>query len=242
MMRAVRFAAVLEFALDPDTERGIAGRALPSLAKVSRERVSDELRKLLAAPRPSVGLAIAQRTTIVREILPDVDAAAAGDWLAPIDAAPGRARLGALVAPLAVADKRLHRATVERVDKLLKALKFSNDESGVASKLAGVAAITADTDAEIRRALADVGRAVAPIAVELWRASQRPIASRAEAQLASPLAPAELAIGGKDLIDGLALAPGPQVGKLLAALFERVLLDPTLNTRQALLTVAGEIR
>src|SRR3954447_5109551 len=35
VMRAVRFAAALEFELDPDTERGI-GPALPSLAKVSK--------------------------------------------------------------------------------------------------------------------------------------------------------------------------------------------------------------
>ncbi len=48
VMRAVRFAAQLEFALDPDTERGICP-ALPSLAKVARERVRDELRKMLAA-------------------------------------------------------------------------------------------------------------------------------------------------------------------------------------------------
>jgi len=242
VMRAVRFAAVLGFALDPDTERGIAEpRVLASLRKVSRERVSDELRKLLAAPAPSVGLAIAHRTGIVHEILPDLALASPDAWLARIDAAPDRARLGALVADLAVPDARLHRATVERADKILKALKFSNDESGIASKLAGVAATTATTDAELRRVLADVGRAVAPIAVELWQASGLAIADRAKAVLADPLAPAELAVGGKDLIDALSMSPGPAVGKLLAALFERVLLDPSLNTRQALLAVAKEL-
>src|SRR5688572_24525547 len=46
VMRAVRFAAQLEFELDPDTEAAIRV-ALPSLAKVSRERVADELRKIL---------------------------------------------------------------------------------------------------------------------------------------------------------------------------------------------------
>ena len=183
VMRAVRFAAVLEFALDPETERGIAEPAvLASLRKVSRERVSDELRKLLAAPRPSVGLAIAERTGIVREILPELGALAIGDrdrWLAAIDAAPAAARLGALIAPLAQPDARIVKAVVERADKILRALKFSNDESGVASKLAGVAAATADGDPAIRRLLADVGRAVAPVAVELWRAEQLPIAARA---------------------------------------------------------------
>ena len=53
VMRAVRFAAKLELPLDPDTERGITP-ALPSLAKVSRERVSDELRKILEIGRAHV--------------------------------------------------------------------------------------------------------------------------------------------------------------------------------------------
>ena len=47
VMRAVRFAAMLELPLDPETERGIVP-ALPSLAKVSKERISTELRKMLS--------------------------------------------------------------------------------------------------------------------------------------------------------------------------------------------------
>ena len=102
VMRAVRFAAALELPLDPETERGIAP-ALPSLAKVSRERVSDELRKILATREPSRALAIAERTGILAQILPelvagfDAWAAPAGPdgraavvarWLARVDAAP----------------------------------------------------------------------------------------------------------------------------------------------------------
>src|SRR6185436_6433368 len=51
VMRAVRFAAALDFQLDEQTQRAISP-ALPSLAKVSKERISDELRKILATPRP----------------------------------------------------------------------------------------------------------------------------------------------------------------------------------------------
>jgi len=71
VMRAVRFAAALEFALDPDTERGIVP-ALPSLAKVSKERVCEELRKTLATREPSRALAIAQRTGIIDLVLPEL--------------------------------------------------------------------------------------------------------------------------------------------------------------------------
>src|SRR5687768_9284222 len=44
VMRAVRFVATLELALDPATESAIPA-GLPSLAKVSQERVREELRK-----------------------------------------------------------------------------------------------------------------------------------------------------------------------------------------------------
>ncbi len=56
-MRAVRFAAVLEFEVDAETARGLGQPSvLASLAKVSRERVADELHKMLVAVRPSRGL------------------------------------------------------------------------------------------------------------------------------------------------------------------------------------------
>ena len=71
VMRAVRFAATLEMEVDPATEAAIRP-ALPSLARVSAERVRDELLKLLGAPRPSRGLRIAQRTGILDVILPEL--------------------------------------------------------------------------------------------------------------------------------------------------------------------------
>ena len=71
VMRALRFAAVLGFAIEPATEAAIAS-ALGSLARVSAERVRDELLKLLGAPKPSVGLEIAERTGVLGVILPEL--------------------------------------------------------------------------------------------------------------------------------------------------------------------------
>jgi len=39
----------------------------------------------------------------------------------------------------------------------------------------------------------------------------------------------------------LRIASGPEVGRILAELFERVLDDPALNTRERLLALAREI-
>ena len=71
VMRAIRFAAVLGFVIEAGTEAAIPS-ALSSLARVSSERVRDELLKLLGAERPSIGLDIAQRTGVLAAILPEL--------------------------------------------------------------------------------------------------------------------------------------------------------------------------
>ena len=71
VMRAARFAATLEFELDPATEAAIPA-ALGSLARVSQERVRDELVKLLGARTPSRGLGILARSGALAVILPEL--------------------------------------------------------------------------------------------------------------------------------------------------------------------------
>ncbi|HEU4730774.1 MAG TPA: hypothetical protein VFT22_22920, partial [Kofleriaceae bacterium] len=203
VMRAVRFAATLEFALDPETERGIAP-ALPSLARVSKERICDELRKMLAARSPSRALVIAERTQILALILPELVAgfeawaaalgvardAAVARWMARVDAAAPSARLGALAAELADPDpalRRVDRRSQRAAEAVLRRLKFSNDECGRAAILVGAAAASLGrdwTDPEVRRLLADVTRLHAPAAVALWRADRASdLADRAAAIL-----------------------------------------------------------
>lgn len=260
VMRAVRFAAALEFTLDPDTERAI-GPALPSLAKVSKERISDELRKILATREPSRALAIAERTGVLALILPELPPglvawtaarrstgeAEVARWLARVDAAAPAARLGALIAELADPDptlRRLCRASQRRADGVLRRLKFSNDESAAAAILVGVAAagLARDwTDPEIRRVLADVTRAHAGAVVALWRADGAiELADRAAAILdrRDPLAVGELAVTGGDLLAALEMQPGPAVGRLLAVLLDRVIADPARNTSEQLIAIS----
>lgn len=50
-----------------------------------------------------------------------------------------------------------------------------------------------------------------------------------------------LAIDGGDLLDALDLTPGPAVGRLLRALLERVMIDPSLNRRATLLALAADM-
>jgi tRNA nucleotidyltransferase (CCA-adding enzyme) len=260
VMRAVRFAAALEFALDPDTERGIAP-ALPSLARVSKERICEELRKILVTRQPSRALAIAERTGIIALILPELAAGldawaaalgvaravAVARWLARVDAAAPVARLGALIAELADPDpaiRRLDRRAQRAAEAVLRRLKFSNHECAAAAVIVGAAAAPLATGwdaAGLRRLLADLTRGHGAAAVALWRADGAgDLAERAAAILArrDPLAVAELAVAGQDLMVALDMPPGPLVGRLLAALLDRVIHDPAINTRDQLIALS----
>jgi tRNA nucleotidyltransferase (CCA-adding enzyme) len=262
VMRAVRFAATLEFALDAATEAAIPA-ALGALGRVSLERVHDELVKLMAAPRPSVGLAIARRTGVLGLVAPAVAAAVAADgaaaWTwAVVDAADGAAVRVAAVwaacgdrAAMGGADERAaaagDAALGRLVDGEMRRLKFSNDDRERVVRVARVAAApwrSAWTDGGVRRVLAGVGRARAADAIALWRAEAaageagaEALVARAAASLAAgePLAAGELAIGGGDVMAALGIGPGRRIGEVIAAVMERVLDEPGLNTRERLI-------
>ncbi len=73
VLRAVQFAARLDFHLDEEARalcRGISLDDLPA------ERVWGEIEKLLLAPRPSIGLALAMELGIVVKCLPELHALA----------------------------------------------------------------------------------------------------------------------------------------------------------------------
>jgi tRNA nucleotidyltransferase (CCA-adding enzyme) len=73
MIRAVRFAATLGFAIEAVTLAAI--RAESSLAAhLSGERIAAELGRLLAAERPSTGLRLLEQTGLLTAIAPDLAA------------------------------------------------------------------------------------------------------------------------------------------------------------------------
>ena len=76
--RAFQFAARLDFGLDTDTLRLLTTMVRRGdLAELSKERVTDEIKKLLGASRPSVGLALARRTGAIAASFPELEALAA---------------------------------------------------------------------------------------------------------------------------------------------------------------------
>ena len=75
-MRAARFAATLEFDLDPETEAAL-GPSRDRLALVAPERIRDELMKMLAAREPSRGFEVLRRTGLLGAVLPELAACVA---------------------------------------------------------------------------------------------------------------------------------------------------------------------
>jgi len=73
MLRAVRFAATLDFGIEAATLAAIQARA-PLAAHLSDERVGAELAKLLAAPEPSIGLRLMAATNLLGVLAPELAA------------------------------------------------------------------------------------------------------------------------------------------------------------------------
>lgn len=72
MLRAVRISAELDFAIEAKTAEGIAENA-GQLAKISRERVRDELIRILMSPRPMQALYVAQKLGILKYVIPELE-------------------------------------------------------------------------------------------------------------------------------------------------------------------------
>jgi putative nucleotidyltransferase with HDIG domain len=69
MMRAIRFATQLNFAILPETFEAIA-RNCERIKIISQERTTDELNKIMAAPKPSIGLELLFTSGLLKHFFP----------------------------------------------------------------------------------------------------------------------------------------------------------------------------
>jgi poly(A) polymerase len=72
LLRAVRQATQLEFTIETETAKAIRANA-DSLASISRERVGQELEKLLLAPRPSGGIRLLVDLGLLPYTIPELE-------------------------------------------------------------------------------------------------------------------------------------------------------------------------
>lgn len=72
MLRAIRFAAQLDFRIEPETFRAIQKNA-SSITKVSSERIKDELSKILTSGQAGFGFKLLERSGLMTYILPEIE-------------------------------------------------------------------------------------------------------------------------------------------------------------------------
>jgi tRNA nucleotidyltransferase (CCA-adding enzyme) len=148
----------------------------------------------------------------------------------------------------------------ETVERILRRLRFSRVEAQKAARLVAchMFAYTEEwKDGAVRRFVRRVGEDLVPWALELQRADIRArgthvkrslsAVDRIEKRLAVMAASgltvktSDLAVDGNDVIRILGIRPGPEVGRVLSALLEMVMDDPSLNTRKRLADLTATI-
>jgi poly(A) polymerase len=71
MMRAVRFATQLHFTIEPNTLEGLKSEAT-RLKIISQERITEELQKIIATPKPSFGFSLLYDTKLLHQFFPEL--------------------------------------------------------------------------------------------------------------------------------------------------------------------------
>lgn len=71
ILRAVRFASTYDFTIEEKTLEAIKAKA-KDINQVSKERIRDELNKILLLDQPSKGIYLLDKTRLLREIIPEL--------------------------------------------------------------------------------------------------------------------------------------------------------------------------
>jgi tRNA nucleotidyltransferase (CCA-adding enzyme) len=235
VLRALRFAARLDFEIDPATWEA-ALEAAPGLTRLSAERVRDEWERGLQSARSlerfvrlwhEVGAA----AVLLPELLP---------VNAPAAVALFRHDRGPVRDPIL-----LTALLCEAPAAVLERLRASNAEIARAAAIArGPAEPAAADPVAVRRWMAATGPAADDL-MSAWESRQGREAPWV-AQVAGirerhePLGRGDLAVTGNDLV-AAGVAPGPGLGRLIDRLVELVLADPSQNRRETLLARAKEL-
>ncbi len=240
LLRAIRFSAQLDFAIEKETYQAIYEIA-PNLLKVSRERVQTELTKLLLSAHPE-RILLTEETGLSSYVAPGFPEA--------LKEPEGAAWYGAIASLPAEKSMRwaglLRHRMPKQAAETLKALKLDNETIGNVQKMLEGAQMPLPLEKpEIRRMMSRLtsyqmegalnlkamdGDKTVPEIRKLWNEIL---------EAGDCVSLKALAVGGKDLMEA-GIERGPVLGETLNRLLEAVLKKPELNTRETLLKMAGE--
>ena len=80
MMRAIRFATQLQFTIEENTLKAIAENA-SRIKIITKERISEELNKILLSSKPSIGFDLLYKTGLLQIIFPQMVALAGAEFV-----------------------------------------------------------------------------------------------------------------------------------------------------------------
>jgi tRNA nucleotidyltransferase (CCA-adding enzyme) len=232
ILRALRFAARFRFVIEAATWEAAKGN-VAGLPHLSAERVRDEWLK---------GLDGAQKASELVELW-----SAAGGlraWLPELSWEEGALTREQVLDRFAPRDAVLMTAYLsDDPEATLRRLRCSNAEIKRGTQVGQLRGAYPDPEVPmgVRRWMSDAGRAVddlVTIAQAEGRGARLAEAVKAIRAAGAPLSMSDLAVKGADLI-AAGVPAGPQMGETLRALLERVLEDPALNTKEALLDLVG---
>lgn len=73
MLRAIRFATQLDFRISDETLESITRNA-PRISIITKERISDEIAKIIASPKPSIGFRLLDKCGLLPLVFPELAA------------------------------------------------------------------------------------------------------------------------------------------------------------------------
>lgn len=249
-MRVARFAARFGFDVDPNTQNAITNH-LETLRKVSKERFAAELLSTLMTPKPSIGLNILAQTGALGVGDPALGSPSVTNNFHLIDA-NHNASLETKVALL------LHKFSPQEITNILKNLKFPNDKTAmiVFLKLAVQEFeifFNNKTPLGARKFFSFIKSHAIKSPVlggyekclseffSFAKALDVPGLQELNSMMHEPaLTMKDLDISGNDLIQTLKMKPGPEIKKVLDALYNKVLSNPELNEKSKLLELAAQ--
>jgi len=238
MLRAVRFAAKLDFRIADDTLRAIR-RYGPRLDRISGERVREELEKMLTGPRAGEAVARLDGLGLLKVVLAELYLPAERADLAikRVAALAGHTDLTGMTAALLCGLSRTELRAVHRRWGASNAMRdaviwlcdrLADWRKLPGASLAGLKRVRGHACWSQLAALVARGETADADARADWRAVRR----RARAIDPERLAPDPL-VSGDDL-KRLGLSPGPRLGAVLRQVYEAQLNEQLHDRRQAL--------
>ena len=237
MMRAVRFAAQLDFKIDDATQKAIAENA-PLLANIAVERTNVEFTKLMQGTSASYGLIEMIKSGLVN-FMPglantDQDLAAYAELLQNAQPTDDNQAWSLLSFELGLSPKD--------TGEFLKLWKQPNDMIQTAKAVIALMnklRLGDVSDWDLYQTQDAITTALATIRLSEVTANVEDLSVRYQAL---PIKhKKELAINGGELMKSLHLTPGPLFGKILADLEHLVVIGEQVNDKAALLQAAADI-